>query len=63
MSAVERLKVLAEVERQGSWEGTERTERPWNRLRPDEAAVVLVAAHSLPRRGSVKLYRGYLFGR
>jgi len=34
--------------RQGSWEGTERTERPWNRLRPEEEGVVLAAARELP---------------
>ena len=34
--------------RQGSWEGTEGTERPWNRLRPEEEAVVLAAAREMP---------------
>ena len=34
--------------RQGSWEGTEEIDRPWNRLRPDEAAVVLAAAREMP---------------
>ena len=34
--------------RQGSWEGTEGTERPWNRLLPEEEAVVLAAAREMP---------------
>ena len=34
--------------RQGSWEGTEEIDRPWNRLRPDDAAVVLAAAREMP---------------
>ena len=43
--------------RQGSWEGTEGTERPWNRLRPEEEAVVLAAAREMPpwRAGSWRL--------
>ena len=34
--------------RQGSWKGMEGTERPWNRLRPEEEAVVLAAAREMP---------------
>ena len=34
--------------RQGSWEGTEGTERPWNRLRLEEEAVVLASAREMP---------------
>ena len=85
MSAEERLKVVAEVERQGrgksrrlrelgisrstyywwrhrqgSWEGTEEIDRPWNRLRPDEAAVVLAAAREMPTWRSRQL-AGELF--
>jgi transposase InsO family protein len=35
-------------QRQGSREDTERAARPWNRLRPEEEAIVLAAARKLP---------------
>jgi RNA-directed DNA polymerase len=35
-------------QRQGSWEGTEGNDRPWNRLRPEEEALVLMAAREMP---------------
>jgi transposase InsO family protein len=35
-------------QRRSGWEGTERTERPWNRLLPEEEAIVLAAAREMP---------------
>ena len=48
MSAEERLKVVAEVEWQGSRKNTEEIDRPWNRLRPEEEAIVLAVAREMP---------------